>query len=181
MALLAFLLPARIAPRKKWGLVMEIGSQIREDRARLSLSQDALAERVYVSRQTISSWENDKTYPDVQSLLLGATMTWLLWQQDEGWSMKSAPTLVLVALAGVATVATEMRLGSLWNDLDLKTHREVLDYAQGRTVRRESKTSKMARGSVSDRILHFLPYLAVIMTAGYMLGRLAKVIVNLFF
>ena len=29
-----------------------------------------MAERIYVSRQTISNWENDKTYPDVQSLLL---------------------------------------------------------------------------------------------------------------
>ena len=34
------------------------------------MSQDDLAARVYVSRQTISSWENNKTYPDVQSLLL---------------------------------------------------------------------------------------------------------------
>lgn len=49
---------------------MEIGSRIREHRSALGLSQDELAGRVYVSRQTISSWENDKTYPDVQSLLL---------------------------------------------------------------------------------------------------------------
>lgn len=49
---------------------MEIGSRIREHRSALGLSQDELASRVYVSRQTISSWENDKTYPDVQSLLL---------------------------------------------------------------------------------------------------------------
>ena len=34
------------------------------------MSQDDLAARVYVSRQTISSWENGKTYPDIQSLLL---------------------------------------------------------------------------------------------------------------
>ena len=49
---------------------MEIGSRIRERRSALGISQDELASRVYVSRQTISSWENDKTYPDVQSLLL---------------------------------------------------------------------------------------------------------------
>lgn len=49
---------------------MEIGSRIREHRSALGISQDELASRVYVSRQTISSWENDKTYPDVQSLLL---------------------------------------------------------------------------------------------------------------
>ena len=49
---------------------MELGSHIRARRAELGISQDELAGRIYVSRQTISSWENDKTYPDVQSLLL---------------------------------------------------------------------------------------------------------------
>ena len=49
---------------------MEVGGRIRELRAAAGMSQDDLAARVYVSRQTISSWENGKTYPDVQSLLL---------------------------------------------------------------------------------------------------------------
>ena len=49
---------------------MELGSRIRTHRTQAGLSQDELAGRIYVSRQTISSWENDKTYPDVQSLLL---------------------------------------------------------------------------------------------------------------
>ena len=49
---------------------MEIGGRIRELRTAAGMSQDDLAARVYVSRQTISSWENGKTYPDVQSLLL---------------------------------------------------------------------------------------------------------------
>ena len=49
---------------------MQIGTQIKRHRAELALSQDGLAAKVYVSRQTISSWETGKTYPDVQSLLL---------------------------------------------------------------------------------------------------------------
>lgn len=49
---------------------MELGKQIRKYRKEQSLSQDELAERVYVSRQTISNWENDKSYPDVNSLIL---------------------------------------------------------------------------------------------------------------
>lgn len=49
---------------------MEVGHRIREQRTAIGMSQDDLAARVYVSRQTISSWENDKTYPDLQSLLL---------------------------------------------------------------------------------------------------------------
>ena len=34
------------------------------------LSQDELADKVYVTRQTISNWENDRNYPDIRSLVL---------------------------------------------------------------------------------------------------------------
>lgn len=36
----------------------------------MNLSQEELAEKVYVTRQTISNWENSKNYPDIHSLLL---------------------------------------------------------------------------------------------------------------
>ena len=49
---------------------MELKESLKEHRARLGLSQEELAERIFVSRQTISNWETDRTYPDVQSLLL---------------------------------------------------------------------------------------------------------------
>lgn len=49
---------------------MEIGKQIKKYRTDRKLSQEALAERIFVSRQTISNWENDKNYPDMKSLLL---------------------------------------------------------------------------------------------------------------
>ena len=49
---------------------MELGKQIKKHRQEAQLSQEELANRVYVSRQTISSWENDKSYPDVNSLVL---------------------------------------------------------------------------------------------------------------
>lgn len=48
---------------------MNLGQQIKARRSALGLSQDVLAERIYVSRQTISNWENDKSYPDLNSLL----------------------------------------------------------------------------------------------------------------
>lgn len=49
---------------------MELGKQIKKYRQVVQLSQEELADRVYVSRQTISNWENDKSYPDVNSLVL---------------------------------------------------------------------------------------------------------------
>ena len=49
---------------------MELGKQIRMYRLENKLSQEELADRIYVSRQTISNWENDKSYPDINSLVL---------------------------------------------------------------------------------------------------------------
>ena len=49
---------------------MELGKQIKLLRQEAGISQEELADRVYVSRQTISNWENDKSYPDVNSLVL---------------------------------------------------------------------------------------------------------------
>lgn len=37
---------------------MELNNQIRKYRAILELSQEELAEKVYVTRQTVSNWEN---------------------------------------------------------------------------------------------------------------------------
>ena len=40
---------------------MEIGKQIKKYRTEMKFSQDELAEKIFVSRQTISNWENNKT------------------------------------------------------------------------------------------------------------------------
>lgn len=49
---------------------MELGKQIKKYRMEANLSQEELADKVFVSRQTISNWENDKNYPDINSLVL---------------------------------------------------------------------------------------------------------------
>ena len=49
---------------------MQIANQIKKLRAESGMSQDELAERIFVSWQTVSNWENEKTYPDIKSLLL---------------------------------------------------------------------------------------------------------------
>ena len=53
---------------------MELAEQIRNHRIERGLSQDEVADAIYVSRQTISNWETDKTYPDVESLLRLSTL-----------------------------------------------------------------------------------------------------------
>ncbi len=49
---------------------MKLGKKIKYYRNEKAITQDELAERVFVSRQTISNWENDKSYPDINSILL---------------------------------------------------------------------------------------------------------------
>ena len=44
---------------------MELGSHIKEHRTELGLFQDDLAERIYVSRQTISSLEKGRYNPSI--------------------------------------------------------------------------------------------------------------------
>lgn len=53
---------------------MDVGNQIRERRQALGLSQEELAQRLYVSRVTVSHWETGRTLPDVQSMLLIANL-----------------------------------------------------------------------------------------------------------
>ena len=49
---------------------VELSKQIKKYRKEANLSQEELADKVFVSRQTISNWENDKNYPDIKSLVL---------------------------------------------------------------------------------------------------------------
>ena len=49
---------------------MELNEQIKKYRTEMNLSQEELAEKIFVTWQSISNWENGKTYPDIHSLLL---------------------------------------------------------------------------------------------------------------
>lgn len=53
---------------------MEISKQIKRFRLESGLSQEDLAEKVFVTRQTISNWENGKNYPDINSIVLLSTL-----------------------------------------------------------------------------------------------------------
>ena len=46
----------------------ELSKHIRQLRVERGLSQAQLAERLHVTRQTVSSWERDMSHPDIQTL-----------------------------------------------------------------------------------------------------------------
>ncbi|PHC30656.1 transcriptional regulator [Bacillus pseudomycoides] len=49
---------------------MNIGKQIHYFRKRDNMSQEELAAKIHVSRQSISNWENERNYPDIHNLLM---------------------------------------------------------------------------------------------------------------
>ena len=48
---------------------MTLGERLKEYRQREGLSQEQLAEKLSVSRQAITKWENDKGVPDIDNLI----------------------------------------------------------------------------------------------------------------
>ena len=48
---------------------MKFGEKLKQARTRADLTQEAVAKQVGVSRQSLSNWENDRTYPDLASVL----------------------------------------------------------------------------------------------------------------
>ena len=48
---------------------MEIGTKLKNARNNANLTQEDIAEKIGVSRQTVSNWENNKSYPDIISVI----------------------------------------------------------------------------------------------------------------
>lgn len=48
---------------------MTLGSNIQKIRKEAHMSQEDFADMFHVSRQTISNWENSKSYPDLETIV----------------------------------------------------------------------------------------------------------------
>ena len=67
---------------------MTFGEKLQSLRQRAGMSQDALAERLQVSRQAVSRWERDETMPETDKVvaladIFGVTTDYLLRLQPE--------------------------------------------------------------------------------------------------
>ena len=141
---------------------MELGSQIKKYRGELKLSQDALAEKIYVSRQTISNWETEKNYPDVNSLIrmsevFGVSVDVLLKEDDIqeftklSWLYTILLFLMLITpiplakflgfwgmgiwavLAAVATIYA-VKIEKKKKIHNIQTYREISAFLEGKTL-----------------------------------------------
>lgn len=67
-----------------------IGEQLQQARQARQLSQEQVAEQLAVSRQTISNWETEKSYPDIERVLHLAE----LYQVSLDELLRSDPQLI---------------------------------------------------------------------------------------
>ncbi|MGX6979270.1 helix-turn-helix domain-containing protein [Vagococcus elongatus] len=49
---------------------MELSQKLKNRRKEIKLTQEEVAEKIHVSRQTISNWETGRTLPDINSLVM---------------------------------------------------------------------------------------------------------------
>ena len=49
---------------------MKLETRLKQRRNTLKMTQEEVAEKIHVSRQTISNWENGRNLPDINSLIL---------------------------------------------------------------------------------------------------------------
>ena len=57
---------------------MKIGETILKLREEKKMSQEEFAQYYHVTRQTISNWEKEKNYPDLQTLVKNQEFRWIL-------------------------------------------------------------------------------------------------------
>ena len=75
---------------------MDISAKLKELRAKKGLSQERVAEQLYVSRQAISKWENGEALPDMENLVAiskfyGVSIDYILGA-NEGSGKSEIPT-----------------------------------------------------------------------------------------
>ena len=98
----------------------DIGKNIRSARVRKKMTQDALAEKLYVARQTVSNYETGHSRPDVEVLMkiaeiLAVDIQELLYGPAEKPEKKHAMKRLMLACVILAA------LGILY----LCTHRQI--------------------------------------------------------
>ena len=92
---------------------MTIGNNIKKLRTAQGLTQDQLAERLFVTRQTISSWERSASHPSLEQLeaiaaALGEDVMTLLYGPKPKYQPSRKRVILVVVLLALAATALEL-------------------------------------------------------------------------
>jgi transcriptional regulator with XRE-family HTH domain len=147
---------------------MNLNEKIYAYRKQLNLSQEALADKLNVSRQAVSKWESGQAKPDIDNLIVMAQLFKVTLDELITDKTPQAADIALHLTAqkrqflriGVITVITFLAIGALTVSLLLQQLAEVRQLAQDPTsqlprVHRQSSiptlTTLVFHRSTSDR------------------------------
>ena len=93
---------------------MSIGKRIANVRKERNISQEELAGRIYVSRQSISKWESDQVIPDTENVIalakaLNVSVEWII-SGSEQTSKKNVQKDFIVLIIGSVFFVTSIIL-----------------------------------------------------------------------
>lgn len=125
---------------------MKFHEKLKQERKKLNLSQEDLANKINISRQSISKWELEKGYPNIETLielseLFDITVDELLKGDDflkdkiveDGKKLKH-PLLFnlgeVIGLLGIITLISNFVL----RGIRLATHQDILPFLQSNLV-----------------------------------------------
>ncbi len=110
----------------------KISKHIKRLRVKSNLTQDALAEKLHVTRQAISNWENDKTKPDIEALenlakVFGVDIEEIIYGEKKEVIISQEKTTqknrikVILAIIGALLVAVGLSLVffGVWQELSV--------------------------------------------------------------
>ena len=127
----------------------KISKNIKRLRTSKGMSQDALAEKLFVSRQAVSSWENDRTQPDVDMIsklaeIFDVTVEELLYGEKRNTQLDNDSAKTNKILITVFSILGSLLLGigltivlvALWEKFPVagKTIVSILPMALGQAV-----------------------------------------------
>ena len=85
---------------------INVGQKLQIARNKQGLTQEQIAQQLQVSRQTISNWENNKSYPDIVSLITLSE----LYQISLDQLLKGDKAMIEHLSKSTSTVASNRRL-----------------------------------------------------------------------
>lgn len=77
---------------------MKIGERLKQGRENLNMTQQQVADIINVSRPTISNWENERSYPDLESIVILSDLYNQSTITNETKKSKQRKNLILVLL-----------------------------------------------------------------------------------
>lgn len=134
-----------------------IGERLLALRSKNNLTQEELAERLMVSRQSVSKWELSKTLPDVDKLIqlsemYQVSMDYLIIGKQSGWEENGQGSTSVPEDADARTTANgqdERDVSSLQDNLDAQDgHNQEEDFNPQEDAKKKSIDRVIQRGSL---------------------------------